>query len=166
MPNVQVVKPPKRQVLTRHNSVQLFLAGSIEMGSAEDWQTDVCDFLEEELNRDNNAIVYNPRRDDWDSSWSQDLNNPQFFEQVSWELDRIDNSDIVAIYLAPDTKSPISLLELGKVCHRPKDVIVCCPDGFWRKGNVDIVCYQAGIPVCPSLSVFKQQIIDKVNARS
>jgi len=23
--------------------------------------------------------------------------------------------------------------------------MVCCPEGFWRKGNVDIVCQRFGI---------------------
>ena len=28
---------------------------------------------------------------------------------------------------------------------KSKKIIVYCPDGFWRKGNVDIVCRRYGI---------------------
>lgn len=45
------------------------------------------------------------------------------------------------MYFDPSTKSPISLLELGLYARAGK-MIVCCPDGFWRKGNVDIVCFR------------------------
>ena len=34
--------------------------------------------------------------------------------------------------------SPISLLELGLFAREHK-MIICCPDGFWRRGNVDII---------------------------
>ena len=54
------------------------------------------------------------------------------------------------MYFDPNTKSPISLLELGLFAHSKK-LIVCCPEGFWRKGNVDIVCDKYGIPNYDSL---------------
>ena len=54
------------------------------------------------------------------------------------------------MYFAPDTKSPISLLELGLFADR-KDMIVVCPDGFWRKGNVEFVCKEYGIPLLNTL---------------
>jgi hypothetical protein len=52
----------------------------------------------------------------------------------------------VFIYLDPNTKSPISLLELGLVAERDT-AVVCCPDGFWRKGNIEIVCERENIPL-------------------
>jgi hypothetical protein len=50
------------------------------------------------------------------------------------------------MYFDPNTKSPISLLELGLFASSKK-LIVCCPDGFWRKGNVRIVCELYNIPL-------------------
>jgi len=50
------------------------------------------------------------------------------------------------MYFDPNTKSPISLLELGLHANSGK-MIVCCPKGFWRKGNVDIVCERYDVPV-------------------
>jgi hypothetical protein len=34
----------------------------------------------------NQILVLNPRREDWDSSWIQSIDNPQFREQVEWEI--------------------------------------------------------------------------------
>ena len=97
-----------------------------------------------------NLVILNPRRDDWDGSWEQQADNPQFFEQVSWELDMLDAADIVVMYLAPDTKSPISLLELGLYARSGK-LKVCCPTGFWRRGNVEMVCKRYQIPLFENL---------------
>ena len=49
----------------------------------------------------------------------------------------MDLADVILLHFEPDTKSPITQLELG--LHKNK-CVVHCPPGFWRKGNVDIVC--------------------------
>jgi hypothetical protein len=47
---------------------------------------------------------------------------------------------VICVYFDPKGQSPITLLELG--LFHDKDIIVCCPEGFWRKGNVDVnVCH-------------------------
>jgi hypothetical protein len=118
------------------NGFLLFLAGSIEMGVAENWQDRVAAYFRD---RESEITILNPRRTDWDSSWVQSKDNPQFREQVQWELEAQEVCDKILMYFDPATKSPISLLELGLFAHSNK-LIVCCPKGFWRKGNVDIVC--------------------------
>lgn len=125
----------------------IFLAGSIEMGKAEDWQTELTNHLD-------NVVIFNPRRDDWDSTWLQSVKDHQFFSQVNWELDHLEKADVIAMYFAPGTQSPISLMELGILTRRPKSVIVYCPEGFWRKGNVDVVCLRHGIPVYEDKEAF------------
>lgn len=50
---------------------ELFLAGSIEMGQAEEWQSEVMVVLQEYINR-GELRIYNPRRIDWNPEWSQD----------------------------------------------------------------------------------------------
>lgn len=120
----------------------VFLAGSIEMGAAEQWQTRAVELL-----KDSGLTIVNPRRDDWDSTWEQKATNPQFREQVTWELQHIEDADAVIIYFDPNTKAPITLLELG-FCAGHKnalDIFVVCPEGFYRKGNVDIVCERYGL---------------------
>ena len=119
----------------------VFLAGSIEMGVAVDWQAEVSAALSKL-----DVLVLNPRRAAWDASWEQSIDNPPFREQVEWELDALDAADVVLLYFSPDTKSPITLLEMGiHAAKNPEKMIVCCPDGFWRKGNVDIVCNRYGV---------------------
>ena len=144
---MRVLYPPKKYFKSKHflNNTSIFLAGSIEMGVAEDWQSKVIEAFEGCYNID----ILNPRRTDWDSSWEQKITNPQFHEQVSWELDCLEKCDIILMHFSPGTQSPISLLELG--LFHTKKMVVCCPEGFWRKGNVDIVCERYSIPVLESL---------------
>jgi hypothetical protein len=128
------------------SSPSVFLAGSIDNGSAIDWQTSVTAAF-----ADTNYTVLNPRRPDRDDSWSQDASDRQFNQQVTWELDALDAADLILFYIAPGSASPISLLELG-LYARSKKVIMCCPPGFYRKGNVDIVCQRYGIMQIPDIS--------------
>jgi len=141
------IKPPKKVTLNS-GEIQgstVFLAGSIEMGVAEDWQAKVARSF------DNHQVTFfNPRRDEWDSSWRQIQSESKFNEQVNWEMNYLEDSDIIFMYLDPETKSPISLLELGLHAASGK-MIVVCPDGFWRKGNVEIVCTRHNIPMFNSL---------------
>jgi hypothetical protein len=144
--------PPQNIALICRSKKSVFLAGSIEMGVAEDWQSTIGKwFLSMGWN------VFNPRRTDWDSSWIQSYENPQFNQQVSWELNALDKSDVILMYLDPNTKSPISLLELG-LHATSKKLYVVCPDGFWRKGNVEMVCSVYDIPLFNTLEEFKNYL--------
>lgn len=138
--------------------VRIFLAGSIEMGSAENWQ----DKLIKKLDGIDDLLILNPRRDDWDSSWVQSIDDPQFYDQVTWELGSLDCADLIALYFDPTTKSPITLLELGLFAASGK-IIVCCPPGFWRKGNVDIVCEKWEIPLYEDYLSFENRIYNEVS---
>jgi hypothetical protein len=68
--------PPQNIALRDRSKKSIFLAGSIEMGKAEDWQKKLGEWL---LLKNYN--IFNPRRKDWDSSWSQTYENPQFSQQ-------------------------------------------------------------------------------------
>ena|SRR3972149_681041 len=130
----------------------LFLSGSIEMGSAEKWQERIVKEL-----KDWDGIILNPRRDDWDSSWIQSIDNPQFREQVEWELKALDQSTHIFMYFDPNTKSPITLFELGLSVE--DNLIVVCPEGFWRKGNVEIVCSRFGIPLFKNIEDGLEELV-------
>ncbi|NJN15248.1 MAG: hypothetical protein HC822_02570 [Oscillochloris sp.] len=139
------IKPPAPLILDPHMP-SLFLAGSIEQGRAVDWQTEVVTAL-----ADIQVTILNPRRAAWDASWRQTIDNKPFRNQVEWELTALERADLIAMYIAPETQAPISLLELGLFAAAGK-LIVCCPDGFWRKGNVDIVCARYAIPQVADLT--------------
>lgn len=110
----------------------IFLAGSIEMGQAENWQQKIISHFK------NDPVTFlNPRRNDWNSNWIQSKDNPEFKTQVFWELDGLE-FDLVVFYFEPNTISPITLLELGIVLARGQRCIICCPDGYFRQGNVEL----------------------------
>lgn len=139
---VNIIKPPSPWLTSPSidRTRTVFLGGSIEMGVAEDWQSR----LAEEM-RDYDVTLLNPRRDDWDASWRQSIDEPQFRAQVEWELDGLQHARWVIFYFAPGTRSPITLLELGLLAASPSRALVCCPEGFWRKGNIEVVCARFGI---------------------
>lgn len=142
---MKAIKPNSED--QKSTGTTIFLAGSIEMGKAEDWQKVLTSEIES-LGKD--LTVFNPRRDDWDSSWEQKESNDQFNNQVNWELNRLEECDIIFMYLSPETQSPISLLELGKFAGR-KQMVVCCPKTFWRRGNVEILCNRENVPLFEDL---------------
>jgi hypothetical protein len=152
-----VIKPPHPTTKAGANINAIFLAGSIEMGVAEDWQSRVEKFFE---NWPTEIAILNPRRENWDPSWNQDFTNPQFYQQVNWELTGLDAADMIIMYFHPDTMAPITLLEFGKYADSNK-LLVCCPTGFWKKGNVDIVCERHGIPNYETLDELLMDIKNK-----
>lgn len=127
----------------------IFLAGSIEQGKARDWQAEAIEYYGRHVPA---AALYNPRRPNWDSTIIQSIDNAEFSKQVNFELDAIDRCDCVLMWLEPDTLSPISLLELGLLAGEValgslNRLVVGCPAGFWRRGNVEIVTNRAKIPL-------------------
>src|SRR4051812_7921099 len=109
-----ILKPPM-PVPTPLASPSVFLAGSIAMGRATNWQHHV-----EAALHDHPITIFNPRRDDWDATWTQAITNPQFVAQVEWELEAQTRADRILMYFAPDTQAPITLLELGLFAHTGK----------------------------------------------
>ncbi len=153
---MKVITAPNKIIVEPTDGMIIFLAGSIEMGAAEKWQDRVIRKLKK-----TNLVILNPRRDDWDSSWEQKITNPQFNEQVNWELDGLSTADEILMYFDPNTKSPISLLELGLFVEN--DINVVCPEGFWRKGNVDIVCDRYGVTQWNTIDEYIDDLLEDLN---
>lgn len=154
---MKVIQPPSswKDFELSYTDKVIFLGGSIEMGTATLWQDRVIDALSNK-----EGTILNPRRDDWDSSWVQDPTpGTKFHEQVTWELDGQECADVLAYYFDPNTKSPITLLELGLALQAntnisPVIVVVYCPTTFWRYGNVKITCDRYGIHVYEDEAAF------------
>jgi hypothetical protein len=152
---MKVFKSPQDTSNLKDSDFSIFLAGSIEMGVAEDWQTR----LTTALALDGIEItIFNPRRDVWDSSWVQSIHDKQFNQQVTWEIDHLLKASLIVFYFDPTTKSPITLMELGLISGQFRDAVVCCPDGFWRKGNVEMICDRFNIPMVESLEELIQYV--------
>jgi len=127
----------------KNDKVSIFLAGTIDMGNSLDWQAQIVQEL-----HGYDIYIYNPRRDDWDLSWEQSINNPQFKEQVLWELNALEKADFIIFNFLPDSKSPITLFEFGK--HYMDNIVVCCPDEFYRSGNIHVICEREQINLVKS----------------
>ena len=142
-PQVLDIQPSERSI---------FLAGSIDMGGSIDWQRELTDSL-----ASCSGVLLNPRRSHWSSSWPPDASFPIFREQVEWELSAMEAAGMIAFYFAPGSQAPVTLLELGLAARSGK-AVVCCPSGYWRKGNVDVVCQHYGIQSVPSLESLAHEI--------
>jgi hypothetical protein len=121
----------------------VFLAGTIDLGNSANWQRKFRDSL-----LDFDVAVFNPRRDTWDGDASTD--NPEFVRQVEWELRYLEFADIIVMNILGSSNSPISLLELGLFAQTGK-LRVCVPAGFYRYGNVEVVCHKYGVPMYPHM---------------
>lgn len=152
---MQHLRPPEFFNHLNKEHFKIFLAGSIEMDTALDWQLQIVNSLNCISDR---LVVLNPRRLEWDSSWTQDISCLNFKQQVYWELDALEKADLVLLYFDPNTRSPISLLEMGLFLNK---CVVCCPNGFWRKGNVDVVCEKYNILSVDSLDELISIAIEK-----
>lgn len=155
----QIVKAPGKY--DQKGKFTIFLAGTIDQGKGENWQKEVGQYFSK---FDNRLLVLDPRRDDWDSSWEQDIDNPEFNKQVNWELDAQEAANLIMFVFATNeenaekAEAPITLMELG--LFKDKQCVVCCPEGYYRKGNVDIVCKRNGIQVYEDF----EQMLEDVSA--
>jgi nucleoside 2-deoxyribosyltransferase len=148
------IQPPNE--IIENGFIKIFLGGSIEQGKAIDWQKEIMETL-----KDESIIFMNPRRSDWNSDWKQSIDNPQFNEQVTWELKSLEQADFIVMFIDPTTLSPITLMEIGLHARSGK-MVVCCAEGFWRKGNVDILGHIYGYPVVTTLEEVIQAVKEKL----
>jgi hypothetical protein len=143
-----VVKAPGKYTKDKFT---IFLGGVIDMDKAPRWNKDVVEALKEF-----DVLLLDPRRDNWDSTWEQTKEHPEFSGQVKWEWKGQEDADLCLYVFAPDAVSapdceaPITLLEYGSFATT-KDCLICCPEGYYRKGNVDIVAEINGTPVYEDL---------------
>ena len=134
--------------LLRHPT-SVFLAGSIT--GADNWQQKVADEI---ATWPIEGVIFNPRRKEWaESDPSNVIDKDRFSEQVNWELDRLIEAKFALFNFVPGTLAPITLTEFGVRYNNLRYAgvlagernIVVCPKGFWRRGNVEIMCDRHGI---------------------
>lgn len=125
---------------------KIFLAGTIDNGDSIDWQSKLIDKL---FSYNTNLEIYNPRRLDWCPTPTKEL----LREQINWELEHLENSDLIVMIILDESKSPISLLELGLHAHTNK-IIVFCTENFYRFDNVFVTCQKYNIPLVKNVTEF------------
>lgn len=153
---IKVINPSfdkelEKEILNKYDfKFKVFLAGTIDNGDSTNWQDSLIwhiknynhsiDYDSDESIGD--ILIYNPRRDDWDSTWS----HQQIREQIEWEQEKLEEADLIIMNILDDSKSPISLLELG--LYGPSGKLVCfCTGLFYRYDNVYMTCKRFSIPL-------------------
>lgn len=148
---MRIVTSPEPLALAPHERA-VFLAGSIDDGSAADWQAELLAALAGAP-----GVVLNPRRARWDPAWSSAPDHPELRRQIDWELAAMEAAASIAFYFAPGTQAPVTLLELGLAARTGK-AVVCCPPGYWRKGNVDATCAWYRVPCVADLGALAEVV--------
>ena len=155
-PRSQVIRAPSDDAPQSRWSV--FFAGTTSPVDQEDWRATLSRALV-----DIPVTIYDPYRSDWDSSWREDIDFAPYREQVEWELDRQERADLVVVYFHPATQAPVSLLELGLWARTPGKVIVGCPAGYWKRGNVQIACRKYGVTVVDGLTDLAEAVVQRLS---
>lgn len=121
---------------------KIFLAGTIDMGNSVDWQSQLKEYFS---GKDGRYILFNPRRGSWNGGADGEMEY-----QVNWELEHLEQSDIIIMNILGSSKSPITLLEMGLHARSGK-LYVACEPSFYRYDNVRITCDYYGVPLFDSL---------------
>ena len=116
----------------------IFLAGTIDMGNSTDWQAETAEYFSNQPGR---YLLFNPRQEHWDANREGVMDY-----QVNWELEHLEKADIIIMNFLADSRSPITLLEMGLFARSGK-LLVCCPKKFYRYDNVRITCKRYDIPL-------------------
>lgn len=138
----------------------IFLGGTIEGGTGIDWQKDLTQRLKEVLPAGKRINIYNPRRPHWD----QNADVAERINQIKWEHYYLDRSNIIVMNLIEDSKSPISLMEIGMYAAYDQ-LIVFCPKSFYRYENVLCVCQKYDIPLYDTndVNVIAEKVLERMN---
>ncbi|KAK7177649.1 hypothetical protein PSPO01_16301 [Paraphaeosphaeria sporulosa] len=136
--------------------VRIFVGGSIEMGKAPEWQAAFADKITSLP-----IAAFNPRRIRWDDSLEQNIKNEALRHQIHWEMTNLDQADLIIFYFHPNTISAVTLMELGRYSQSGK-IIVCCPEGYHRRGNVQYLCGKDNVLLLDDFDELVNIVIAKV----
>jgi hypothetical protein len=136
--------PPQKKIYkldyTRH---RVYLAGST---NCNDWQRT---FIERMSDLD--VDVFNPRSKNVDGLFG-------------WELDHLNIATVIALYFDPEDPSPAGLLTLGMFAKTDR-LIVCCPETFHKKTDVDIICKREDIHTVETLDLLIENTIARISSQ-
>jgi len=130
------------QKLPEKNSSEkyVFLAGSIDNSYFGDWRKKIIKKIETKVN------VFDPTNKKHNS-----LSNAEMKSHILWELDALAISDKILLNFLPDSKSPISLVELGLYVASNK-LIVVCPIEFYKSSYVYTLCKKYDTPIYDTIN--------------
>ena len=143
------------RILYTVNPLNIFLGGTIDNGDSFDWNSELIKELNE-VDTTHPIMIYNPRR----IEWNKDADKDELRKQIDWELYHLERADIIVMNILPNSKSPISLMELG-LFAKEKKMIVFCGEKFYRYENVRMTCERYGVPFFNTndMSTIKNEIV-------
>lgn len=137
---MQIITAPDICVIPKDH-LCCFLAGGIT--GCHDWQKEVLEHIKEldDIVTLDRLTLFNPRR-----PFFNVLDKNASKEQIRWEFDAINRSNIFSMYFAAsESVQPISLYELGRVAGRyaehfisipPEYLIITIENGYKRAFDV------------------------------
>lgn len=116
-----------------NNPLLIFLAGSIQPDKPIPWHEPTAHAIMRKINKLPNHL-------DFTVYFINPTNNTEYTpeitdKQINWEQNMINKSDYILMYLDPDSKSPISLLEFGENIASGK-LFVSCSKRFHGYPNI------------------------------
>lgn len=132
---IYITPDNKKRKNSKYKSV--FFAGTIDNGDSLNWQEELSNML-----NSININIYSPRC----LKWNPNCTKEELDNQIKWEQKYLDKSDMIIMVLLDESKSPISLLELG-LYAKSKKIIVFCTPKFYRYDNVRLTCEKYNIPL-------------------
>ncbi|KAH8601529.1 hypothetical protein B0O99DRAFT_606841 [Bisporella sp. PMI_857] len=136
----------------------IFLSGYIS-STYPTWRESLTSSLQ-----DLPLTILNPCRSTWD--WEESISDPAFVQQANWELSMLSLADLVVVVFPsdPEIKGAITLLELGLMMGERggEGVVVVCPEGYWKRGNVQVVCKRYGAEVLSTVGELDKVVREKL----
>jgi hypothetical protein len=131
---------------------RVFLAGAIDMGQAVDWQAQVIAALDGVPG----LVLINPRRD----RFTPDMET----EQIEWELDALEEADLILMWFPAQARAPVSFLETGLYLASGK-LLVGAERGFYRRRNLELTGRRCGVTLHERLSDLVDECRERANQR-
>jgi hypothetical protein len=125
---------------------KVFLGGAIDMGNAEDWQSQVINALSDTPG----LVLLNPRR----SEFTPEMED----EQIKWELDALRIADLVLMWFPASVEAPVSFLETGLYMQSGK-LVLGVEDGFYRQRNLELTSQFYGVQIWKKLGDVVKEVL-------
>ena len=147
-----VLHPHEESPASAKGCTSVFLAGTIDMGAAENWQEKAADLFGKKAS---SFVLYNPRQTEWHPEREGEMDY-----QVRWELEHLEKADWILMNFLAGSQSPVTLLEMGLHARSRKLLVICTP-GYFRYDNVRITCEKYSVPLFATLEEAIDAIPDK-----
>lgn len=151
----EVIRPNDGDEKFKKFGFSVFLAGSM----GKPWRKELYTNLK---NLEGVALL-DPSVDDWENAiGAEDVNNPKFIKQVSWEQSMLLRATFTVFHFDETSMAPVSLLELGQHYDR-KNTLIHLEPGYSKEGHVRYLAGRQSIPLVETLNEVASIIRIKAN---